>query len=99
MDTAIRRALTQMMAQGIEPSLALLKKHTGHQYPLPVMIQALRSWKAQPQPLDETPPPAATSPTSTDPLSLAAVQQQLEALQQQVTQLQEEVDRLKRRDS
>ncbi|SHI10949.1 hypothetical protein [Ferrimonas marina] len=93
MDPVIHQALSDLHRQGVSPTLARLKSKTGHSFPMPVLIQALKQWKANPQPLEAEPALKPAEPTAPAP-DLAA---QVAALQQRLTELEREVAELKAR--
>ncbi|WP_120513920.1 hypothetical protein [Photobacterium salinisoli] len=42
---ALERAISTLIAEGKEPSVALVKARLSEPLPMPVIIQALKSWK------------------------------------------------------
>ncbi|GAA5190548.1 bZIP transcription factor [Ferrimonas gelatinilytica] len=94
MEPEIRAALCRLHDTG--PTLALLKKQTGHRFPLPMLISALQSYKANPDAFAEAPQtmPAAPEAGPSSASDLEELEHRVATLEALVTQLQAEIAQL-----
>ncbi len=94
MEPEIRAALCRLHDTG--PSLALLKKHTGNRFPLPVLINALKYYKANPTAFVEAPgtEPAPSKAQAVEEGDIDALQRRVRVLEEQVRQLQAQLAQL-----
>ncbi|WP_459782127.1 hypothetical protein [Photobacterium sp. R1] len=61
---ALESAIQSLMAEGKEPSVALVKARLREPLPMPVIIQAIKSWKQHAKVPKITETPAATASDS-----------------------------------
>ena len=92
MSSAITQALTQaidsLVAEGKEPSVALIKARLSDPLPMPVIIKALQSWKS-----------SARVPKIERQDAPATAEARIAALEQQVAELTARLAALEARDA
>jgi hypothetical protein len=81
----------KICAQGLQPSLALIRGQATRPLPIPEVIKFLQSWKQTPQKKDLTGPAIEQKVELKDKLDL---QSRVEKLEKQVTLLQQQLDTL-----
>lgn len=79
----------KICAQGLQPSLALIRGQSTRPLPIPEVIKFLQSWKQTPQKIDLTEPATAQNEVLQNKLDLQSRVEKLEIL---VTQLQQKLD-------
>lgn len=79
----------KICAQGLQPSLALIRGQSTRPLPIPEVIKFLQSWKQTPQKKDLTEPAIEQKVESKDKLDLKS---RVEKLEIQVAQLQQQLD-------
>ncbi|QIZ77405.1 hypothetical protein [Ferrimonas lipolytica] len=89
MDATILAALQQLSAIGKQPTVALLKSKVGRGFPLPVLIDAIKQYKTNPDAITVT-----TTQAANHDVSLADLQRQMKQMQQQIDQLTATVAKL-----
>ncbi|SDI57239.1 hypothetical protein SAMN04488540_102120 [Ferrimonas sediminum] len=89
MDTQIQQALSRLHHQGQTVSLATLKGQLSSNYPMPVLIQAVKQYKQSPATVLELPLEAANNtPTAEEDDRLARLERQIEALTARIEHLE-----------
>ena len=89
-NSEIYNVCNQLVNEGKEPSVALIKARLVKKQPLPLLIAGLQQWKNDPTAAVEEQP----TETSPEPLSL---EQRVEQLEQFVDALRQELNTLKER--
>lgn len=89
-NSEIYNVCNQLVSEGKEPSVALIKARLVKKQPLPLLIAGLQQWKNDPNKVVEV----ETPETPLEPLSL---EQRVEQLEQLVGTLRQELDALKKR--
>ncbi|QUJ66918.1 hypothetical protein KDD30_12460 [Photobacterium sp. GJ3] len=85
---ALERAIQSLISEGKEPSVALVKARLREPLPMPVIIQALKSWKQHAQLPDI--PQAKAKPLS-DQARIAQLESQVAELTERLTALEQRI--------
>ncbi|NAW85341.1 hypothetical protein [Photobacterium halotolerans] len=83
---ALERAISTLIAEGKEPSVALVKARLREPLPMPVIIQALKSWKQHAKVPDIK---ASQATPASDSERLAALEQQVASLTARLAALEQ----------
>ncbi|USD36790.1 MULTISPECIES: hypothetical protein [Ferrimonas] len=91
MDSQIQQALGRLHRQGQTVSLATLKGQLSGSYPMPVLIQAIKHYKQNPDSVLQLSPEVTDVPPVAEPDDrLARLERQIQALTARIEQLEAE---------
>ncbi|OAN14014.1 hypothetical protein A3K86_12440 [Photobacterium jeanii] len=83
----LEQAISSLVAEGKEPSVALIKARLASPLPMPVIIKALQSWKKN----AKVPKIEKTTPTLTSEQRIEQLEQQVAALTARINQLEQQI--------
>lgn len=83
----LEQTISSLVAEGKEPSVALIKARLASPLPMPVIIKALQSWKKN----AKVPKIEKTTPTLTSEQRIEQLEQQVAALTARINQLEQQI--------
>ncbi|MCW8331322.1 hypothetical protein MD588_21235 [Photobacterium sp. SDRW27] len=83
---ALEQAITSLVTEGKEPSVALIKARLADPLPIPVIIKALQAWKKN----AKVPKIEKSAPTLSQEERILQLEQQVTALTARIEQLEQQ---------